>query len=91
MTALPGAADDKKDTLQIKTGEEIVKKIEEIMDDLASQTGLKMYYDNEADRVVVTITNSRTGEVVRQIPSSDFLAFVKRLKQYAGLLVDRRV
>jgi flagellar protein FlaG len=51
---------------------------------------LSIRKDPEIDRVIVQVLDSRTGEVVRQIPSEEWVHVLKRLKGAKGLLVDRK-
>lgn len=46
--------------------------------------------DPEIDRVVVQVINANTGEVVRQIPSEEWVSHLKRLKGAKGLFVDQK-
>jgi flagellar protein FlaG len=46
--------------------------------------------DPEIDRVVVQVLDSATGEVVRQIPSEEWVRHLKRLRGAKGLFVDRK-
>ncbi|MDG6777624.1 flagellar protein FlaG [Thiomicrorhabdus sp. zzn3] len=43
---------------------------------------LRFEKDEESDRMVIFIKNSETGEVIRQIPSEEFLAISKNIKQF---------
>lgn len=46
--------------------------------------------DPEIDRVVVQVLDSTTGEVVRQIPSEEWVSHLKRLRGAKGLFVDQK-
>lgn len=46
--------------------------------------------DPEIDRVVVQVLDSATGEVVRQIPSEEWVSHLKRLRGAKGLFVDQK-
>lgn len=46
--------------------------------------------DPEIDRVVVQVLDAKTGEVVRQIPSEEWVRHLKRLKGAKGLFVDQK-
>jgi flagellar protein FlaG len=41
-------------------------------------------------RVVVTVTDKSTGEVIREIPSSELLAFVDKFDEMVGMIFDQR-
>jgi len=45
--------------------------------------------DPEIDRVVVQVLDATTGEVVRQIPSEEWVRHLKRLRGAKGLFVDQ--
>lgn len=46
------------------------------------QNYLRFEKDEEADRMVLLIKNAETGEVIRQIPSQEFLAISKNISRY---------
>jgi flagellar protein FlaG len=50
---------------------------------------LSIRKDPELDRVVVHVIDADTGEVVRQIPSEEWVRHLKRLKGARGLFVDQ--
>ena len=51
---------------------------------------LQFRVDEATDRVVVTVINSESGEVIRQIPSEEVMAVAHSLEQAQGLLVNER-
>ena len=51
---------------------------------------LSIHHDAEIGRVVVQVRDSQTGEVVRQIPSEEWVRVLKRLHGAKGLFVDRK-
>jgi hypothetical protein len=51
---------------------------------------LSIRRDTEIDRVVVQVRDSQTGEVVRQIPSEEWVRHLKRLRGAKGLFVDQK-
>lgn len=59
------------------------------------QQSLQFEVDADLDRTVVKLVDSKTGEVVRQIPSEELLAIAKKLKGSgkppAGLLFETEV
>ncbi|MBK6690323.1 MAG: flagellar protein FlaG [Deltaproteobacteria bacterium] len=59
------------------------------------QQSLQFEVDADLDRTVVKLVDSKTGEVVRQIPSEELVAIAKRLKDSgkppAGLLFETEV
>jgi flagellar protein FlaG len=51
---------------------------------------LSIRHDAEIGRVVVQVRDSQTGEVVRQIPSEEWVRVLKRLHGAKGLFVDKK-
>lgn len=66
------------------------KKVEELLKEFATSDQVTMQYDSEIDRVIVTVTDGETKEVITQIPSSDLISYVKSFNKIAGLVVNRR-
>jgi flagellar protein FlaG len=54
---------------------------------------LEFQVDDSTQKVVVKIVDSKSGDVVRQIPTEEMLAFIKRMQEMEGdqgtLLQDR--
>lgn len=46
--------------------------------------------DESSNRVVVTVMDSESGEVIRQIPSEDMMAMAQSLGMVQGLLVNEK-
>lgn len=67
--------------------ERAVQHLNELMSD--SQRSLRFQVDELSGRTVITVLDSETKEVVRQIPSPEWLEVVRRLEQ-AGALIDER-
>jgi flagellar protein FlaG len=67
--------------------ERAVQRLNELMAD--SQRSLRFQVDELSGRTVITVLDARTKEVVRQIPSPEWLEVVRRLEQ-AGSLIDER-
>lgn len=51
---------------------------------------LQFRVDEDSNRVIVTVVDSESGEVIRQIPNEQVLAAANSLKAAQGLLVDER-
>lgn len=63
------------------------EKLETMMGDLNAklesfQNYLRFEKDEDTEKMVVFIKNSETGEVIRQIPSSEFLEISKNITQF---------
>lgn len=49
---------------------------------------LNFEYNRDIDRIIVRVQRGDDGEVVRQIPPEEYLAFIERLQDSVGVLVD---
>lgn len=52
---------------------------------------LRLSVDNELERVIATVVDSKTGEVVRTIPAEELVEAAKRLDAMLGQILDRNV
>ncbi len=100
--ALPGSGDGKVLPESGKTepvvqapdvSESIEKTVEQISEFVNSNArGLRFRVDDISGRMVVTVLNPNSGEVIRQIPSEEFLHLASQLRQYGELnLLDKEV
>lgn len=69
-----------------KPSVDVVKKAAEDGNSLlqAVNRNLQFKIDDSTKEVVVKIVDSESGEVVRQIPSDEMLAFIKRMQELGG-------
>jgi flagellar protein FlaG len=51
---------------------------------------LQFRMDEDSNRVIVTVVDSESGEVIRQIPSDEVLAVARSLEHARGLLVNEK-
>lgn len=54
---------------------------------LANRT-VEFAYNEDIDRVVVTVKSGDTDEIVRQIPTADYLKFVSQFREFLGVIFD---
>jgi flagellar protein FlaG len=54
-------------------------------------TALEISLDKEINDKVVRVVNTQSGEVIRQFPSKEFLAWEKEYARLLGLLFDKKV
>lgn len=86
QTKMPGETQfgDQKTTLE--------KALELVNNNLqAWSTGMRFDVDEDAQRVVISIVDSSTGEVLRTVPSDAVLRVAKMIVQLQGSLVDTKV
>lgn len=67
--------------------------MEEAFDEINSamqawDTGMKFEIDEDTHQVVVSIIDSKSGDVLRQIPSEEVLHVAKMIAQFQGNLVS---
>lgn len=69
--------------------EEVERIVREVNENLqAMHTELNFSVDKETEKIVLKIVNSKTQEVIRQIPPEEALRIASRLSKLLGLLID---
>lgn len=53
-------------------------------------TNLQFAMDKVAEDIVVKVTDKKSGELIRQIPSEDVVKLRKKLEELSGLLFDEK-
>lgn len=73
-----------------KTLQKNLQEAVERLNDQMKQNGRDLAFsvDNKSDKIVVTVKNTQTGEVVRQIPSETALRVAHNLEDVKGMLLD---
>jgi len=56
----------------------------------SGKQGLGFSFDQVSQRTVVTVRNTHSGEVVRQIPSEDFMTLSHKIADMKGLLYNNK-
>lgn len=69
--------------------EEAVERLNKMMEN--GKRGLGFSVDNKINVTVVTVKDSNTGEVVRQIPSEAVLRVAHRIEDLKGILYSKDV
>lgn len=75
--------------ISINETQEIVKSLEKYMDVLKTSIGFRV--NTDTDKVVVTITNRETDEVIRQIPPEELISLQERMKELTGIIFSETV
>lgn len=65
------------------------QKLSEDMNDLVHGFGLSFALEDELNRTIVTVTDTNTEEVIRQIPSEEFVKLAKRISEAKQEMNDR--
>jgi len=72
--------------------EEVTKAVEEINDFLGSTNrNLSFSIDEDLGDSIITIKDSESDEVIRQIPSEELLVLRKKMDYVVGILFDAEV
>ena len=80
-----------KDVPAPHRNEEIAKNAEIVKQKALSVETLQMNYDADIDRVVITVVDGQSQEVVRQIPGADSITFMKRFQQMIRATTNKKV
>ena len=88
-------AEPKQEPININTqpvgsAEEISKAIEQVqvMMDLRNRS-VSISQDSESGKEVIKVRNEQTGEVIRQMPTEEMLAFMRNLTKMLGAFFDK--
>jgi flagellar protein FlaG len=86
----PTRQEIKIDTQPVGTAEEIGKAIEQVqvMMDLRNRS-VSISQDSESGKEVIKVRNEQTGEVIRQMPTEEMLAFMRNLTKMLGAFFDK--
>ena len=83
--------DKEKETLAAKKeetvpAEELLNKIKELTED--GMYSVRFEQDEKFGSLVVKVVDSKTNEVIRQVPSEELLGLRERLTEFQGNLID---
>ena len=80
----------KINTQPVGSAEEISKAIEQVqvMMDLRNRS-VSISQDSESGKEVIKVKNEQTGEVIRQMPTEEMLAFMRNLTKMLGAFFDK--
>ena len=57
----------------------------------SSQLAVAFGVDDESGRIVVQIKDSKSGSLLRQVPSEESLQFARNVEKGVGLIVDSKL
>ena len=70
---------------------EIMQAVSRLNDYVQSvRRDLQFRVDESSNRVIVSVVDSESGEIIRQIPSEEVLAVASSLERAQGLIVNER-
>jgi len=84
---------DQQDQLEKKLSKEQIEKVTNSMNDFlnASNTQLVFKFHDKLKEYYVEIVDENTNQVVKEIPPKKLLDIYAAMKDYLGLLVDKKV
>jgi len=68
--------------------EPVIEQLNELIRD--SQRSLSFRVDDDLDKLVVSVVNPETDEIIRQMPSEESLKFAKSLEGVMGIIFNER-
>ena len=76
-----------------KTSKEQVEKIVESMNQFidASTTRVKFEFHEKLEDYYVTVVDSQTNDVIKEIPSKKLLDMYASMLEFMGILVDKKI
>ena len=74
----------KKDQVQ-----EIVETLNEYTNVLQTKLGFSI--NENAEKIVVTVKNKETDEIIRQIPAEELMLIQEKMEELTGLLLNKKV
>ncbi len=77
-------------TLSSKEAKELAQDMNELMDDLQTSLGFSIREELN-HQVVVEITDRKTNELIKQIPSEELLTIKEKMEEFTGLIFDQSV
>ena len=84
----PKAVDIQYDPAQAKKSlQDAVSMLNQQMD--AKKQGLGFSYDDSTKQPVITVRNTSSGEVIRQIPTEDLLRIAHKMDDLKGILYNK--
>lgn len=82
--------EEQESNLDVKEAKQLAAEMNEIMDDLQTSIGFSIREDLD-HLVIFEITDRKTKEVIKQIPSEEMLAIKEKMEEFSGLLFDQTV
>ncbi len=75
--------------LPVKKAKELTAGMNKFLESVDTQLRFKMH--DELNEYYVTIVDSKTDEVIREIPSKKLMDMHAEMKKFLGLLIDRKI
>ena len=79
------------DTQSVMSSEELTQAIQSLNEMMSAlDRDINFAKDPGTGKDIVRVTDSNTGQTIRQIPSQETLSFIKNLDRMVGLLFDSK-
>ena len=93
-TIVGSGTDNAEPSVRKSSPQEMQRQLDEALAQLNEQMkrsgrDLNFSRDPAADRTVITVRSSQTGEVIRQIPDATLLRVAHNIEKVKGLLMDQ--
>lgn len=75
--------------LPVEKAQQMTDSMNKFLESVNTQLRFKLH--NELKEYYVTIVDSKTDEVVREIPSKKLMDIYAAMKEFVGLLIDRKI
>ncbi len=87
------AVHEKKESAEVPQPQEAMQQVKQAsvyMQQLSQSFNKKLAFsvDDRIDRILVKVVNKDTNEIIREIPSQEFVDMVARMRQYIGTMFD---
>ncbi len=69
---------------------ELAEEMNDLMDDLQTSLGFSIHEELH-NQVVVEIKNRETNELIKQIPTEEFLEIKEKMEEFRGMILDQSV
>lgn len=91
-SALPTSAKDVMQNFEAArtAAENSVRELQQLSD-IITRNRLKFSVNTDLNKVIVTVVDAATNEVVRQIPSEDLQRIQERMRHTIGVLFDEMI
>lgn len=80
---------DKQECLSNAKAEKMTESMNKFLE--TTKTELRFKYHEELETYYVTLINSQTDEVVREIPSRKLMDMYAAMRDFLGLFVDKKI
>lgn len=83
------SANEQQQEMPMGQAKEMVESMNNFLSSADSQ--LKFVFHEQLNQYYVTIVDSKTDEVIREIPSKKLMDIHAAMREFVGLLIDRKI